>query len=219
MSTIRRLIGSVFVLAVFGITGCTQLVSGKAVAPNAAGSADIENLLLDADEVNSIMDTNDLELVESGDGPDDTIDASPSECHGVIYISGEIEYGNTDFTEMRWEAVGSDSGSVVRSVAEFPSSSDAVAFVDDQTKAWDSCRKVTITSVSKEDGTKNQYQVRSVSAGNNKVTAVTLLADTDWQCQHLLQAVSSFVLDISACGSNISDQAETIASKLAAKIK
>ena len=180
--------------------------------------ADIQGLLLDADEINSIMDTSDLEVAESGDGPDDTVDASPSECHGVIYISGDAEYGNTDFTEMRWEAVASQAGSVVQSVAKFPSSSDAAAFVEDQSKAWDSCRKVTITAVNKEDGTKTRYQVRSISAQKSKVTALTVVSETDWQCQHVLQAVSSFVLDISACGSNISDQAETVASKLAAKI-
>lgn len=78
--------------------------------------------------------------------------------------------------------------------------------------------KVTITAVNKEDGTKNRYQVRSVSAQHDKVTALTVLADMDWQCQHVLQAVSSFVLDISACGSNISDQAETVASQVASKV-
>lgn len=212
------MIGAVFVLAVFGVVGCTQVVSGAAVAPSTVRPADIESLLLDADEINSIMDTSDLELAESGDGPDDTIDASPSECHGVVYISGEAEYGNTDFTEMNWEAVASNNGSVVQSVAEFPSPSDAAAFVKDQGKAWDSCRKVTITAVSKDDGTKTRYQVRSISTSNNTVTALTVVTETDWQCQHVLQAVSSFVLDISACGANISDQAETVASKVAARI-
>ena len=195
------------------------MVSGKAAAPSSVGPADIQSLLLDADEINSIMGTSDLEVAESGDGPDDTIDASPSECHGVIYISGEAEYGSADFSEMRWEAVSSDSGSVVQSVAKFPSSSDAAAFVEDQSKAWDSCRKVTITAEDKEDGTKTRYQVRSISAQDNKVTALTVVSDTQWQCQHVLQAVSPFVLDISACGSNISDQAQTVASKLAAKLR
>ena len=189
-----------------------------AVAPSSVRPADMGALLLGADEINAIMDTSDLEVAESGDGPDDTVDASPSECHGVIYISGETEYGRTDFTEMRWEAVASQAGSVVQSVAKFPSSSNAAAFVEDQSKAWDSCRKVTITAVNKEDGTKTQYQVRSISAEKNKVTALTVVSETDWQCQHVLQTVSSFVLDISACGSNISDQAETVAAKLAAKI-
>lgn len=218
MSTIKGLIGSVFLLAVLGVTGCTQVVSGTAVAPTSAGPANIKDLLLDEDEVNSIMETSNLVLAESGDGLDDTIDASPSECHGVIYISGEEEYGDTDFTEMRWEAIASEDGSVVQSVAKFPSPSDASAFVEDQSASWEACRKVTITAVSKEDGTKSRYQVRSISAQNDKVMALTVLTDTDLQCQHVLQAVSSFVLDISACGSNISDEAETVASKIASKI-
>lgn len=213
----RRLIGGVVVLAAFGVAACSQTVSGKAVAPSVR-SADIDGLLLDADEINTIMDTSDLEVAESGDGTDDTVDASPSECHGVIYIGGETEYGDSGYKEIRWQAVASTNGSVVESVAKFPSPSDATAFVTDQGEAWDSCRKVTITAVSKEDGTKNQYQVRSISAQSDKVTALTVVTATDWQCQHLLQAVSSFVLDVSACGPNISDQAETVASKIAGRI-
>ena len=120
MSTIKGLIGSVFVLAVFGVMGCTHVVSGAAVAPTSAGPADIKALLLDKDEVNSIMETSDLVLAESGDGPDDTIDASPSECHGVIYISGEEEYGDTDFTEMRWEAVASEVAASCNQWPSFP---------------------------------------------------------------------------------------------------
>ena len=37
--------------------------------------------------------------------------------------------------------------------------------------------------------------------------------------QHVLQAVSNFVLDVSACGNNVSDQAEAIASKLADRVQ
>ena len=194
------------------------MVSGEALAPSSREPADIQSLLLDADEVNSVMATSDLEVVESGDAPDDTVDASPSECHGVIYISGETEYGNTDFTEMRWEAVASNTGSVVQSVAKFPSSSDASSFVEDQAEAWDSCRKATITAVDKENGTKTRYQVQSISSQNDKVSALTTVSDTQWQCQHVLQAVSSYVLEISACASSISDEADTVASEVAAKI-
>jgi len=194
------------------------VVSGKALAPSSREPTDIQSLLVDADEVNSVMGTSDLEMVESGDGPDDTVDASPSACHGVIYISGETEYGNADFTEMRWEAVASDTGSVVQSVAKFPSPSDASWFVEDQAEAWDSCRKATITAVDKENGTKTRYQVQSISSRNDKVSALTTVSDMQWQCQHVLQAVSSYVLEISACASSISDEADTVASEVAAKI-
>lgn len=194
------------------------MVSGTALAPSSREPADIQSLLLDADEVNSVMATSDLEVVESGDAPDDTVDASPSACHGVIYISGETEYGNTDFTEMRWEAVASNTGSVVQSVAKLVSSSDASMFVEDQADAWDSCRKTTITAVDKENGTKTRYQVQSISSQNDKVSALTTVSNTQWQCQHVLQAVSSYVLEISACASSISDEAETVASAVAAKI-
>ena len=37
--------------------------------------------------------------------------------------------------------------------------------------------------------------------------------------QHVLQAVSNVILDVSACRNNVSDQAEAIASKLADRVQ
>jgi hypothetical protein len=37
--------------------------------------------------------------------------------------------------------------------------------------------------------------------------------------QHLLQAVSNVILDVSACRNNVSDQAEAIASKLVDRVQ
>ena len=51
------------------------------------------------------------------------------------------------------------------------------------------------------------------------VIASTVGVSSETPCQHVLQAVSNFVLDVDACGNNVSDQAEAIASKLADRVQ
>lgn len=176
-------------------------------------------MLLDVSEVNSMMDASDLEVIDEGDAPDDTIDADPPECHGVIYIVGETEYAPTDFTAMRWRVVASaTTGTVVEAATQVPSASKADEFIDTQTKAWESCEGEVITAEEKTGGTTTQYRVGSVRARPHIVIAQTRVVSSDLRCQHVLQAVNDVILDVSACRNNVSDQAEQIASKLAGKV-
>jgi hypothetical protein len=57
-------------------------------------------------------------VLDEGNSPDDTIDADPAACHGVIYIGGETEYAPTDFTALRWRTVGAANvGTVLQAVS------------------------------------------------------------------------------------------------------
>ena len=113
---------------------CTREVSGSAVKTH----VDLGTVLLDADEIDEVMGTSGLEVLDEGHAPDDTIEANPPDCHGVVYIAGEIEYASTNFTAMRWRILGAenDVGGVVEMVAQLPSVAKADEFIDEQTKAW-----------------------------------------------------------------------------------
>ena len=101
------------VVAASGLMSCTREVSGSPVKPNAMLSVDLGTALLDADEIDDVMGTSGSEVLDEGNAPDDTIEANPPECHGVIYIAGEIEYAPTNFTAMRWRIVGAENVSAV----------------------------------------------------------------------------------------------------------
>ncbi len=64
-----------------------------------------------------------------------------------------------------------------------------------------------------------QDRVTAVRSRPHTVIASTLPLSSGMPCQHVLQAVSSFVLDVDACGNNASDQVKAIASKLADRIQ
>lgn len=183
-------------------------------------SVDLDKALLDADEVDDVMGTSGSEVVDEGDAPDDTVDADPPECHGLVYIAGEIEYATTDFTSMLWRIVGpEDGGAVVEMVAEFPSVAKADDFIDEQTTAWEACADEVITTKDKASDSTTRDRVTAVHAGPHTVTSSTVSLSDGMPCQHVLRAVSNIVLDVSACGDGVSDPAEAAASKIADKIQ
>jgi hypothetical protein len=138
----------------------------------------------------------------------------------VVYIAGEIEYASTNFTAMRWRIVGAENvGAVVEMVAQLPSVAKADEFIDEQTKAWERCADEVITSKDKVSTSTTQDRVTAVRARPHTVIASTLIVSSETRCQHVLQAVSNVILDVSACGNNVSDQAEAIASKLADRVQ
>jgi PknH-like extracellular domain len=200
---------------------CAREVSGSPVKSNAMFSVDLGTVLLDANEIDDVMGTSGFEVRDEGNAPDDTTEVSPPECHGVVYIAGEIEYAPTDFTAMRWRIVGAENVStVVEMVAQLPSVAKADEFIDKQTKAWSGCANKVITSKDKGNTSTTQDRVTAVRARPHTVIA-SIDGPSQGGCrhgQHLLQAVSTVILDVSTCTDKVSDQAEAIASKLADRV-
>jgi PknH-like extracellular domain len=210
------------VVAAFGLMSCTREVSGSSVKSDGMISVDLGTVLLDADEIDEVMGTSGSEMLDEGNAPDDTIEANPPECHGVVYIAGETEYAPTNFTAMRWRIVGAANVStVVEMVAQLPSVAKADEFIDKQTKAWKGCADEVITSKDKVSSSTTQQRVTAVRARPHTVIA-SIEGSSETPCQHgqhLLLAVSNVILDVSACRYNYSDQAEAIASKLADRVQ
>jgi serine/threonine kinase PknH len=195
---------------------CAREVSGSPVK----FSVDLGTVLLDADEIDDVMGTSGSEVLDEGTAPDDTTEVNPPECHGVVYIAGEIEYASTNLTAMRWRIVrAANVASVVEMVAQLPSVAKADEFIDKQTKAWEGCADEVITTKDKAGTSTTQDRVTAVRARPRTVIASTLPLSSGMPCQHVLEAVSNFVLDVDACGNNVSDQVEAIASKLADRIQ
>ena len=159
------------VVAAFGLMSCARELSGSPVK----FSVDLGTVLLDADEIDDVMGTSGSEVLDEGNAPDDTIEANPPECHGVVYIAGEIEYASTNFTAMRWRTLGAQNvGTVVEMVAQLPSVAKADEFIDEQTKAWKGCADEVINSKDKVGTSTTQDRVTAVRARPHTVIASTL---------------------------------------------
>jgi serine/threonine-protein kinase len=211
------------VVAAFGLMSCTHQVSpGSPVKSNATLSVDPGAVLLDANKIDDVIGTSGSKVVDEGNAPDDTADVDPPECHGPVYIAGESEYASTNFTAMRWRIVGAENVStVVEMVAQLPSVAKADEFIDKQTKAWEACAGKVIITKDKASTSTTQQRVTAVRARPHIVIA-SFEPSSETRCQHdqhLLQAVSNVILDVSACGISVSDPAEAIASKLADRLQ
>ena len=210
-------------VAAFGLMSCTREISGSPAKSIATLSVDLGTVLLDADEIDAVTDTSGSKVLDEGSGPDDLVEANPPECHGLVYIAGEIEYAPTNFTAMRWRIVGAENASsVVEMVAQLPSVAKADEFIDTQTKAWAACANRVITSKDKASSSTTQARVTAVTARPHSVIATFGAVSTEKDCrhsQHVLRAVSNVILDVSACSNGVSDPAEAIASKLAERVQ
>ena len=214
---------ALLVVATSGLTSCTHQASpGSPGKSNETLSVDPGAVLLDANKIDDVMGTSGSKVLNEGNAPDDTIDAIPPECHGLVYIAGEIEYAPTDFTAMRWQIVGVENVStVVQMVAQLPSVAKADELINDQTKAWEACAGKVITSKDKASKQTTPYHVIAVRTRPHTVIAsIDGVPETPCQHgQHVLQAVSNVVLDVSTCGGSASNPAEAIASKLADRVQ
>jgi PknH-like extracellular domain len=207
-----------FLVGVFGLIGCGREVFGSPVKSSPMSSFDLGSVLLDADEIDDVIGTSGSEVLDEGNAPDDTTEVNPPRCHGVVYIAGE--YASTNFTAMRWRIVAAANvASVVEMVAQLPSVAEADEFIDNQTKAWKGCADEIITIKDKMGSSTTQDRVTAVRARPRTVIASTIPLSSGMPCQHVLQAVSNFILEACPCGNNASDQAETIASKLADRVR
>lgn len=211
-------------VAALGLMSCTRQVSGSSVTPNPASTLDLGNVLLDADEIDEAIGTSGSEVFDEGDAPDDVTEVNPPKCHGLVYIAGEIEYGSTNFSAMRWRVVGHGNASnVVEMAAQLPSDAKADEFIDEQIQAWERCADEVITSTDKASASTTQDRVTAVKARPRMVIASMDPLSRDTPCrngQHLLQAVSTVILDVSvACSDNVPNPAEAIASKLADRVR
>ncbi|BBX94858.1 sensor domain-containing protein [Mycobacterium lacus] len=187
--------------------------TGAANAP--AAPPRVESILLGAQEIGTIL--GDPNIVSSGHG--DQLRAqqgtlSNPECLGFFEPLEESVYRPFGPTAMRSEVLhttGNDSGHrVVEAVASFASAEKARAFVEASAEKWRSCagQTVSLTSSNKT----NEWSVGNVTGAAPKITQVRTLTDGSGRsCQHVLSAVSDVVIDVQACGPDITDGAGRMA--------
>ena len=84
---------------------------------------------------------------------------------------------------------------------------------------WKSCTGKTAT-VTYADHRKYTWTINSPSGDAPKILLTyTQVSDPGYTCQRALSAVSNYVVDVKACGYNITDQANRIVDEITADVK
>jgi PknH-like extracellular domain len=212
------------------VAGCVTTTGGTARPANSAGPGSssapgqpgdsLEHILLSAADVNSVMGATDMQLMDSSNDMSDHSGAvSDPQCLGALYNAEESVYSKTGWTDVADQVLTEpedDSDHWVEQTAvQFPTSAAANAFRDASFKRWTDCIGKTVMV---DDGDYEfHWQFDGISSDNGTVSQTARQTDSDnWECQHALTAVDAYLLEVSACGTALNDEAVTIVHQLAA---
>lgn len=217
-------------LAAFGaltiaLAGCMNSTGGSARPADTTSVVPkdgLDKILLSVADINSVMGTTDLDVVESSDGLGDSLgDISDPRCLGALYNAEQTVYDGSGWIDLRDEVLTEPEGDsdhwVEQTVVKFSSAERATAFLNTSTDQWQQCVGKDVTV---DDGS-DQYDWRFGGLTVNGTTisqAATQADGSGWPCQHALSAVADVVVEVSACKAGLHDEALTIAAKLAANV-
>ena len=218
MPPVRCVLGLVVTAAV--LTGCTQTVEGTARLAHTPARSSLDGVLLDAPEINKIMGTSDMEVVESTQALTDTsADVSDTECIGALYHAEEVVYADSGWGDLIDEIVTEPDAYgehwVEQTAVRFPSREDAETFLAKTKEAWTNCIGKSITIDDHPD--EFVWRFEGVSMDGASVSQTARQDDSDgWACRHVMRSAASLIIEVSTCGETFDGEADTIAERSAA---
>ena len=205
------------------VAGCAHTTAGIAVPAHTGAAAGLGDVLLSEADVNRIMSTTGMAVVdESQQMADNSADVSSTQCLGALYNAEETVYNGTGWTEVADQVVTEpeyDSGAwMEQTVVRFDSPQRAKDFVDKSKIAWTNCIGTAVTVDSGSDQFRWRFEGITIDGASVGQTA-RQDDDTGWACRHVLRAVSDVVVEVATCGMELRGEAAEIAEKIAANVK
>jgi serine/threonine kinase PknH len=180
----------------------------------------LDSILLTDQEAGTILGAkgvNESQLVHKTDATERTL--SIRDCLGAYLPATDPVYKDSGYTAISAASVVDNDDSehwVQQTVVGFPSPDQALAFVKSSAAKWKACAGQYITST--VEGGYSRWTFGPLVGDAPKIALLkTKEAGNGLACQRALGAVSNVVIDVMACGYNISDQARQTVDKIAAK--
>ena len=179
-------------------------------------------LLLTPDEIASTLDLETIDpnpIVAQMDIS--ATDLSRPECLGAAYIVMADVYRNSGYTAVAFQtlvAKGYDSVFIGQSAVQFPSDTEAQAFLDASDTQWSACAGdiVTMTSAANPN---EQWSYKDVDRSDAQITQqADQVGAAGHGCEHVLRRNANVVLDVLACRTPPGDSANQLADKMESKI-
>lgn len=195
-------------------SGAASGASNGAVAPAETGS-----ILLGAADVGNVLGDPNMKEGARGDqlrAPQGTL--SDQECLSAFEPFQESVYRPHDPTAIHTQVVQSagDVHRVVEAVAKFPSAEKAHAFVETSAGKWRACANKTVTFTGPSKST--EWNFGEVNGAAPKITMTRAETDNNTRtCQHALSATGDLVIEVQACGNDITDGGARLADQIVAK--
>lgn len=209
------------------LSGCTTVVAGKAIPGDAGGpdglkSGDLSATLLSAEEINSLLGAEGIEVVESTEQlVDHSADISDPACLGALYNAEEFIYDGSGWTELVDEIltqrVDDPDHWVEQTAVRFSSADEAAEFYETSKSQWQECisRQVSVYDGDYEF----TWEFDGLTVADTTISQSAVQLDSEgWTCQHAMSAVSDVIIEASACGLTLDDEAVTIVEALAKNV-
>lgn len=183
------------------------------------------------DDVQAVMATPAMTTVQEdlkALKPSGAIDASLPECLGVLYPGMDEAYQGSRPQRAAWKVLeepgglqraGFDGRAFVDQdiVVLAPESGGAAKFVEQSLPVWRGCQGKTVT-VSYPDHNSYGWTISEVVGDAPRISQTYVLDGDGYTCQRVLNAVGDTVIDVKACGMDITDQAGVLTDMIAAQV-
>lgn len=226
----------VIAAAMVGLTSaCSTTVAGtpraeRAQTPSPAATpagpaaasldeTDLNGLLLSVDDIRAVMAAPDLQIQDTYEQmPPSTVGYVPEDCVRAAFNVVEAGYRDSGFTAARGVVMQEPETTqmlhlVDQGVVTFPNEAAANTYVTRTLEAWRRCAGTPFTALRPEAA---EHWTFGEVTENNGISAIPKIADggTGWSCSHAITGKANVVIDVSACGFEITDQATTIVARI-----
>ena len=228
----RRLLIAVAVLGL--VSACSNTVDGTPKAERTQGpvapatpaapavanmdEAALNGLLLSVDDVRAIMAAPDLQIQQTYEQmPPSTVGYVPEDCARAAFNTVEAGYRDSGFGAVRGMVMQEPDAAEVlhvvdQGVVTFPDAAAANTYVTRTIEAWRRCAGTPFTALRPEAA--EHWTFGDVSEDDG-ITAIPKTAEaSEWTCSHAIAGKANVVIDVSACGFEITDQAKTIVGRI-----
>lgn len=221
----KKLLAAGAVLAVAGgIAVAAGIITRSPLEPPAPA-------LVDDTDVNAVMGASAMTTAQADMAnfkPSSAIDSSLPDCLGVLYPGMDRAYQGSQAQRAAWKVVEEPGGLqragidgrhfVDQAIATFaPKTDQAAAFVERSLPQWRACAGKTVT-VSYPDHSTYSWQIGDMAGDAPRITQTYTRTSGGYTCQRVLDAVSNVVIDVKACGEQITNQAGVLTDMIAAVV-
>jgi hypothetical protein len=215
---------AVAVLAVgIAVAGCSNsATTTQPSTPKPVPTSALDGLFPSVGDINAMMGTT-MTPHESFNMTRDHSELLPNvNCLGIWQVGEKAIYGQSGFTAIRGQVLrepDSDNWNslVVQAVVSYPAADAANKFFVESADRWSHCNNhlVNMTQTGRSQIT---LTFGSLTKTNTELTMPVSSSGGGTSCQRALAVDNNLIIDISACGHTITNQASSIVSKIETRI-
>lgn len=186
------------------------------------GEQELEGLLLPVEDIRTIMDAPDAQVDQSyAEMPPSTVGYVPEDCARAAFNTVESGYRDSGFAAVRGAVIQEPQDTTLlhvvdQGVVTFPDAAAATTYVTRTLEAWKRCAGTQFTALRPEAA--EHWTFGDVNESDGIGSIPKMAEGSDWTCSHAISTRANVVIDVSACGFSIADQASQIVAKIREKL-